>query len=72
MSYDSELIRTYIERGYVHQITNDLGLDQRANEAAAAASAITATTTTTTTISRTMLTRTEKGGTLLLGMPLGT
>jgi tyrosyl-tRNA synthetase len=32
MSYDSELIRTYIERGYVHQITNDLGLDQRANE----------------------------------------
>ena len=32
MSYDSELIRTYIERGYVHQITNDLGLDQRATE----------------------------------------
>ena len=32
MSYDSELIRTYIERGYVHQITNDLGLDQRAAE----------------------------------------
>ena len=30
MSYDSELIRTYIERGYVHQITSDLGLDQRA------------------------------------------
>ena len=32
MSYDSELIRTYIERGYVHQITNDLGLDERATE----------------------------------------
>lgn len=32
MSYDSELIRTYIERGYVHQITNDLGLDKRATE----------------------------------------
>ena len=32
MPYDSELIRTYIERGYVHQITNDLGLDQRATE----------------------------------------
>lgn len=32
MSYDSELIRTYIERGYLHQITNDLGLDQRATE----------------------------------------
>ena len=32
MSYDSELIRTYTERGYVHQITSDLGLDQRATE----------------------------------------
>ncbi len=32
MSCDSELIHTYIERGYVHQITNDLGLDQRATE----------------------------------------
>ena len=32
MSYDSELIHTYIERGYIHQITNDLGLDQRATE----------------------------------------
>ena len=32
MSYDSELIHTYTERGYVHQITSDLGLDQRATE----------------------------------------
>jgi tyrosyl-tRNA synthetase len=32
MSYDSELIRTYTERGYVHQITSDRGLDQRATE----------------------------------------
>ena len=32
MSYDSVLIRTYTERGYVHQITSDLGLDQRATE----------------------------------------
>ena len=32
MSFDSELIRTYTERGYVHQITSDLGLDQRATE----------------------------------------
>ena len=32
MAYVSELIRTYTERGYVHQITNDTGLDERANE----------------------------------------
>ena len=32
MAYVSELIRTYTERGYVHQITNDTGLDERASE----------------------------------------
>ena len=30
MAYNSELIRTFVDRGYVHQITNDVGLDERA------------------------------------------
>ena len=30
MAYNSELIRTFADRGYVHQITNDVGLDERA------------------------------------------
>ena len=30
MAYQSELIRTFVDRGYVHQITNDVGLDERA------------------------------------------
>ena len=32
MAYSSELIRTFVDRGYVHQITNDVGLDERACE----------------------------------------
>ena len=30
MAYNSELIRIFVDRGYVHQITNDVGLDERA------------------------------------------
>ena len=30
MAYNSELIRTFVDRGYVHQVTNDTGLDERA------------------------------------------
>lgn len=30
MAYKSELIRTFVDRGYVHQITNDVVLDKRA------------------------------------------
>ena len=30
MAYNSELIHTFVDRGYVYQITNDVGLDERA------------------------------------------
>jgi len=32
MAYNSELIRTFVDRGFVHQITNDVGLDDRARD----------------------------------------